>query len=242
MRSHQAFTFIEILIVVSILGVATYFASVGTAGQNAYYGFRGDVERIVATLQRACIQSDARGDVLNPATLAPVTAGVTFYQSSMSPSFVIGTGCSIVGWFNDDPTLNPNAHLPAPATLAAADSLLKTQSKALRSDTQLCQQFTGLPVTPLTDGASIIYRRGRLDVFNPDGTSGGGITATLNANFLALPSTLGAPPPNVAWSFDVVNSSVGWVRIRCMSGGFVEASGINPLSTTTPLTAFQGVF
>lgn len=236
-RHLDAFTFIELLVILSILGVGVYFASVGTSGQNSYYGLRGDVERIVATLQRACIQSASRGDLILPSG-APVTAGVTFYVDQMSPGFAVQPGLSFVGWF-DDLAPNPDAAPRPPATLGGSSLKIKMLSRALRAETILTRQYTpGPPGTPqiaLTDGACFPYRRGRLDVFLANGTVGGVNLPSLAANFNQVNSGRGTGQP-VAWCFDVVNQTAGWVRVRVLSGGFVEVSGINPLAIGAPTT------
>lgn len=234
--ARQAFTFIELLVVLSVLGVGVYFATVGTSGQNAYYDLRGDVERIVGTIQRACIQSNARPNIYLTLPARPVTAGVTFYTQQMSNRFTVQNGLSMVGWWDDLPS-NPDAALEPPATLGAANVKIQTLSRSLRSGNVLYRSF---PVNSLlADNARLRYRAGRLDVFDATGVVTGGDLTQLNSNFNVVNSPFGPP---VAWTFDIANPVVGWVRIRCLSGGFVEVSGINPLNATTPTNVVGGVF
>ena len=231
-RARRGFTFIELLVILSILGVGVYFASVGTSGQNAYYGLRGDVEKIVATIQRACIQSAARPNI--QVAGRNVTAGVTFYNRCMGPGFVIQNGLSFVGWFDDLPN-NPVAQQEPPATLDLATPKIQELSKALRADTKL---FTRYPNAPMPNNARLRYRNGRLDVFQVNGSVGGGDLAQLNASF----SPVNTPSGPSAWEFDVANDVAGWVRIRCLSGGFVEVSGMNAPAVVTPVNVVGGVF
>lgn len=238
-KSSQGFTFVELLVILSVLGIGVYFAAVGTAGQSAYYGLRGDVERIVSAIQRACIQSNARGDLRVGGR--DITAGVTFYRDQMGPTFQVLAGApAFLGWFDDLPEMTTEAMQRPPATMTGLNAQQRTYSRSLRTDTILTRAYAPGPQIPLNDGATLLYKNGRLDVFRENGSVGGGVLGELSTNFNQITSPMGAVP--TAWSFDVVNQSVGWVRIRCLSGGFVEVSGINPLNVTVPTNVMGGVF
>jgi len=260
-RHHSAFTFIELLTIVALLGIAAYFAGSATSGQSSYYQLRGDVERIVAGLQRASVVSSGRGDLLNPLTNKRITSGVTFFQGQMTPSFQFQSYATVnafafVNWYDSalgnigQTTAADATAIPPPTgslsqNASAGDRQVQSASKALRTETYLCKRYNGANssagVTALADQATFTFFRGGLDVFDNAGNLVPGNVTTLGNNFTAVPSVRTAGV-TVAWEFDVVNFNVGWVRVRVLSGGFAEVSGINAIGTTTPLTVSGGAF
>ena len=69
-----------------------------------------------------------------------------------------------------------------------------------------------------------------------------GSLAGLLAQWFTVINSPIAPGTPVAWTFDVVNINAGWMRIRVLSGGFVECSGINAIGTTTALNVLGRPF
>lgn len=250
MNSHarrRGFTFIEILIIIMVISLGVYFGASGTSGQTSYYYLRGDVEKIIAALHRAAVQSASRGGL--SAFDAPsrdfVRAGVTFYRGRFTSNVAEPeAGHSYLSWFEGDP-LNPIPR--SRVAIGALDTTALTYVKALNRETVLTRTYTpGVPVVKLDDDAYFQYRDGRLDVFAANGLvvdATAGHRAELRGFFReeASPSSTVGPLP-VAYTLDVVNPTTGWVRIRVYTGGFIEASGITGLDIAAPTTASGGAF
>lgn len=239
---RRGFTFVELLIILAVIGVGIYFGSAGTSGQISYYYLRGDVEKLVAGLHRSAVLSSSRGQL---SFTNGVRAGVTFYRGRFTATAPEpAAGFSFLPWFEGDP-LNPIPRTRV--AIAALDTTGRTYVKPLNRETLLTRAYApAAPVVRLDDNAYFMYRDGRLDVFGDDGLVVGptaGHRAELRAFFqeeLSPISTVGPLP--VAYTFDVVNAVSGWVRVRVYTGGFVEASAINSLDVAVPTNASGGAF
>jgi hypothetical protein len=236
---RRGFTFVELLIILAVIGIGVYFGSVGTSGQISYYYLRGDVEKLVAGLHRAAVQSSSRGEL---SVTNNVRAGVTFYRGRFTATTPEPeAGFSFLPWFEGDP-LNPIPRTRV--AISALDTTGRTYVKPLNRETILTRTFTpAAAVVRLDDNAFFSYRDGRLDVFTASGTvvdASAGHRAELRGFFQEEASTV-APLP-VSYTFDVVNAVAGWVRVRVYLGGFVEASAINSLDVAVPTNASGGTF
>lgn len=239
---RRGFTFIELLIILVVISVGVYFGASGTSGQTSYYYLRGDVEKLIAALHRAAVQSASRGEL---SETAGVRAGVTFYRGRRTSNVAEPqAGHSYLSWFENDP-INPIGRSRVP--IGALGTTAFTYAKALNRETVLTRAYApGVPVVKLDDDAYFMYRDGKLDVFAANGMvvdATTGHRAELRGSFQeeASPiSTIGPLP--VAYTFDVVNPTTGWVRVRVYTGGFIEASGINSLDVAVPTNASGGAF
>ncbi|MBI2944433.1 MAG: type II secretion system protein [Candidatus Wallbacteria bacterium] len=232
--SRRAFTLIEIMVTIVIVGGMAAFGAGIITPQISYFRSRRDAENLLEAIRKARALAMARGGTGN--------YGVTIFRGLLSTdrqSITPFTTSNDTPWcfvlFSDRDSVMENnlrdlGELSRPTLNTSLDSALTESEQAsrisirpaivnLHEETTLHgKPFPGTQL-PLSDNTVIQFdSKGRL-------MTGSGVVSSL------IEETSGS---SKAYSFDIKNPNMGFYRLRVRDNGTVELSALCETGTATP--------
>lgn len=232
---REAFSLLEIVVTISVMSILLLVGTTNISQQIAYIRARTAAERLCNSLQLA--QGLARTSRLDPAAPTPGLPphprfGVVIYPRRA----VVPTEADCHSFLlcrNDDPERRVDFPAPGATQADITNAGLNHELGRLTGDTRLFRNWA-----PGGPGAGEFLGEARI-LF----TNEGYLDPASRLNGAALPMAAGAAglPRGNFFTFDIVNESFGYVRIRIRENGSVERSGYNPLDQG-PLSRLGAAF